>query len=59
MPRNPQLTAAAVVHGSASAPKVSTKAEILLKAIAAEIGLGNAIAVLQSERARVRELIGG
>ena len=55
----PAMIAAAVVHGSASAPKVSTKAEMLLKAIAAEIGLGDAIAVLQSERARVRELIGG
>ncbi|MGA7118484.1 MAG: hypothetical protein WBY94_00230 [Polyangiaceae bacterium] len=55
----PELTAAAVVHGSEAVPKVSTKAESLLKAIAAEIGLGNAIAVLQRERARVRELIGG
>jgi hypothetical protein len=55
----PAVTAAAVVHGSATAPKVSTKAETLLKAIAAEIGLGNAIEVLQRERARVRELIGG
>lgn len=55
----PAVTAAAVVHGSATAPKVSTKAETFLKAIAAEIGLGNAIAVLQSERARVRELLGG
>jgi hypothetical protein len=53
------VTAASVVNGSASAPKVSAKAESLLKAVAAEIGLGNAIAILQSERARVRGLIGG
>jgi len=55
----PAVIAAAVVIGSASAPKVSTTAEMLLKAVGAEIGLGNAIAVLQSERARVRELLGG
>jgi len=55
----PAVIAAAVVTGSASAPKVSTKAELLLKAVGAEIGLGNAIALLQSERARVRELLGG
>jgi hypothetical protein len=55
----PAVTAEAVVHGSASAPKVSGKAEMLLKAVAAEIGLGNAIALLQRERARVRELLGG
>jgi hypothetical protein len=55
----PAVSAAAVVHGSASAPKGSTKAEMLLKVVAAEIGLANAIAVLQSERARVQELLGG
>jgi hypothetical protein len=53
------VTAAAIVNGSASPPRVSAKAEALLKAVAAEIGLGNAIEVLQSERARVRGLIGG
>jgi hypothetical protein len=54
----PAVTAATIVAGS-SAPKVSTKAELLLKAVAAEIGFANAIAVLQGERARVRGLIGG
>jgi len=51
--------AASTVNGSASAPKVSAGAEALLKAVAAEIGLGNAIELLRSERARVRGLIGG
>lgn len=55
----PAEPVAPVVHGSASAPKVSVKAEMLLRAAAAEIGLGNAIAVLQSERARVQGLISG
>jgi hypothetical protein len=55
----PAVTAAAIVNGPTSAQKVSAKAESLLKAVAAEIGLGNAIEVLQSERARVRGLIGG
>jgi hypothetical protein len=55
----PAVTGAAIVNGPTSAPKVSAKAESLLKAVAAEIGLGNAIEVLQSERARVRGLIGG
>ncbi len=37
----------------------SSKAEELLKAVAAELGLGRAIEVLQGERARVRAVIGG
>ena len=39
--------------------RVSASAENLLKAAAAEIGLGPAIEILQSERARVRAVIGG
>jgi hypothetical protein len=54
----PAMAAAAIVNGPTSAPKINAKAESLLKAVAAEIGLGNAIEVLQSERARVRGLIG-
>jgi hypothetical protein len=37
----------------------ASKAEDLLKAVAAELGLGRAIEILQGERARVRAVIGG
>jgi UDP:flavonoid glycosyltransferase YjiC (YdhE family) len=37
----------------------TTNAERLLIAIAAEVGLGRAISVLEGERARVRALING
>ncbi len=37
----------------------STKAETLLRAIAAEIGLGRAMEILSAERAMVRAVIGG
>jgi hypothetical protein len=48
----------ALVNGGAqSVPEGST--ENLLKAIAAEIGLGPAIEILLGERARVRAVIGG
>jgi hypothetical protein len=47
----------AVVNGGGS--RVSANPENLLKAVAAEIGLGPAIEILQGERARVRALIGG
>jgi hypothetical protein len=36
-----------------------SKAEDLLKAVAAEIGLGRAMEILVGERARVRAVIGG
>lgn len=55
----PPAVSAPIVSLPSSAPKVGTKAEALLKAVAAEIGLGHAIEVLQNERARVRALIGG
>jgi hypothetical protein len=45
-----------VMNGGA--PRVSASAENLLKAVAAEIGLGPAIDILHSERARVRAVIG-
>ncbi len=46
-----------VANGGGS--RVSTSAESLLKVVAAEIGLGPAIELLQGERARVRTVIGG
>ena len=39
-------------------PSVNSNAETLLKAVAAEIGLGNAIEILLGERARVTAVIG-
>jgi hypothetical protein len=45
-----------VANGGGS--RVSTSAENLLKAVAAEIGLGSAIEILQGERARVAAAIG-
>jgi hypothetical protein len=47
----------AVANGDGS--RVSARAENLLKAVAAEIGLGPSIEILQGERARVRAVIGG
>ena len=49
-------TDSAVANGGGS--KVSASAENLLKAVAAELGLGPAIEILSGERARVRALIG-
>ncbi len=37
----------------------STKAETLLRAVAAEIGLGRAMEILSAERAMVRAVVGG
>jgi hypothetical protein len=53
--KNPTVSRAANGGGS----RVSTSAENLLKAVAAEIGLGRAIEVLEGERAKVRAVIGG
>jgi hypothetical protein len=39
-------------------PTVSASAENLLKAVAAELGLGSALEILMGERARVRAVIG-
>jgi hypothetical protein len=55
----PAAATALIVHEAASAPKIRAGAEAVLVAAAAEIGLGKALEVLQSERARVRGLIGG
>jgi hypothetical protein len=43
----------------ASAAKPSSSAEELLRAVAAELGLGRAVEILQGERARIRAVIGG
>ena len=50
---------APTANASSPAPKANGKAEDLLRAVAAELGLGTAIALLQDERARVRAAIGG
>jgi hypothetical protein len=44
------------VSARSSAP---TNAETLLKAVAAELGLGQAVLILAAERVRVRAIIGG
>jgi len=49
-------TVSAVVNGGGS--RVSANVENLLRAVAAEIGLGTAIEILSGERARVRAVIG-
>jgi hypothetical protein len=46
------------VAGSANAAGVAGSIETLLRAVAAEVGLGRAIDVLAAERARVRAAIG-
>jgi hypothetical protein len=43
----------------AAAPVTTAKAEDLLKALGAELGLGRAIEILQGERAKVRAVIRG
>jgi len=45
-------------NGGRSPSTVPAKAEDLLKAVAAEIGLGRAMEILAGERARVRAVIG-
>jgi hypothetical protein len=45
--------------GNGGGSTVSTSAQNLLKAVAAELGLGAAIEILSGERARVRAVIGG
>jgi len=55
-------TMTAAVNGAAPSVAlraVSSSTEDLLRAIAAELGLGRAVEILTGERARVRGLIGG
>lgn len=55
-----KVTAKNGSQASVSATTLSAEsAEDLLKAVAAEVGLGRAIAILAAERARVRAMIGG
>jgi hypothetical protein len=51
-------TSKATLTGGVWSP-TSSSAETLLRAVAAEIGLGRAIEILAGERARVRAVIGG
>jgi hypothetical protein len=53
--RSTERTAPPVARAIAT----TTKVEALLKAVAAEIGLGRAIELLEGERARVRAVLRG
>lgn len=60
--KSPPTTAAKTPRKSPSVPRpvaTTSKAETLLLAVAAEMGLGKAVEILAGERARVREVIGG
>jgi hypothetical protein len=46
-------------NGSRSSSTLGAKAENVLKAVAAELGLGRAMEILAGERARVRAVIEG
>jgi hypothetical protein len=51
-----------LVRAGRSVPRpiaTTSSAENLLKAVAAELGLGPAIEIIQAERAQVRAVIGG
>jgi hypothetical protein len=50
---------AIIANGSRPPVAASDKAEDLLKAIAAEVGLGRAIELLEAERARVHSMLRG
>jgi hypothetical protein len=56
--RKPSSRTVAAVRGPHKVAAAVGSVEELLKAIAAEIGLGRAIAVLQGERDRVRAVLG-
>jgi hypothetical protein len=55
----PTATASISKPSTNGTHRADTKVEDLLRAAAAELGLGRAIEILQSERARVRAVIGG
>jgi hypothetical protein len=59
-PPSRAASSAPVTHGPSASKPAGTAhgAEGLLKAVAAELGLGHAIDILQEERARVRGVIG-
>ena len=48
-----------VIRVKAKTNGVHSSAEDLLRAVAAELGLGHALEILQSQRARVRAVLGG
>jgi hypothetical protein len=54
-----RATTARKAPGVARPVATASKAEDLLRAVAAEIGLGKAMEILGTERARVRAVIGG
>jgi hypothetical protein len=54
--RKPRVASGASSGGDV--PVGSARAEDLLKAVAAELGLGRALAILQGERARVSAILG-
>jgi hypothetical protein len=54
-----KVTTSTPVSTNGSRPSVNSTAENLLRAVAAEIGLGRAIEILAGERARVTAMIGG
>jgi hypothetical protein len=53
-----KVTTSATTSANGARPSVNANAENLLKAVAAEIGLGNAIEILSAERARLAAVIG-
>jgi len=55
----PKRAAVRVAVANGGGSKVTASAANLLKAVAAEIGLGAAIGILSGERARVATVIGG
>jgi hypothetical protein len=51
--------ASRALQGGVRAPLTGSSVEDLLKAVAAEIGLGQAVEILARERARVKAVLGG
>jgi hypothetical protein len=56
--RTAAVTTSTTTSANGARPSVNANAENLLKAVAAEIGLGNAIEILSAERARLAAVIG-
>jgi hypothetical protein len=55
--KSAKVTKSAIASANGARPSVNPNAENLLKAVAAEIGLGSAIEILSAERARVTAVI--
>jgi hypothetical protein len=58
-PTKPVSKQATATNGGSTSAATTSRAEDLLKAVAAELGLGRAMEILAGERARVRNVIGG